>query len=129
MPQVNHANPAYLRPLPAANLAKAEAERPVAFDLAVNVGKFGAALGAVVGPVAGQFLGGGMGAGGLGGPLGGILQSAMGGAMGGNSTLSQMQLLQLQEQMNLRAQVFQTLSNIMKAEHESKMNSVRNIKP
>ena len=68
------------------------------------------------------------GLGGLGGLGGGSLQSIMS-LMSSNPMGGQVMLLQLQEQMQARSQAFQTISNISKSEHDSKMNAVRNIRP
>jgi outer membrane lipoprotein SlyB len=43
-------------------------------------------------------------------------------------TVDPMQLLQLQEQLQSQSQVFNTMSNISKTEHETRMAAVRNMK-
>ncbi len=84
------------------------------------------AAGIAGGPAAGglvsQLLGGALGGGTLGG-LGG------GGLMGGTDTANQMALIQLQRQIQQQTQIFETLTNISKAEHDARMSSVRNIRP
>ena len=75
--------------------------------------------------VVGQIVPGILGAAGIGGgPLGIGGRAGAGGVLGSD----QIQLLRLQEEMQRRAQYFQTLSNISKTEHETKMNSIRNVK-
>ncbi len=67
-----------------------------------------------------------------GGALGGL--TGGGGALGGlsgqlNDNNAQfMQLLQLQNQMQVQSQQFNTLSNVSKTEHETRMAAVRNIR-
>ncbi len=80
----------------------------------------GADLGSVIGGIAGiasSFMGGG-GLGGF-GALGGL---------GGGGFAQQMQLLQLQDQIQQRSARFQTLSNISKTEHDTRVNSIRNMR-
>lgn len=78
--------------------------------------------------VAGQLVGNVAGAGGLGmGPLGGGLNAITGGPPGtGGSDFAQ--LLQLQERMQRESAQFNTLSNVSKTEHETRMAAIRNMK-
>lgn len=85
---------------------------------------FGEALANLGTTIVGQIIPGVLGAAGLGaGPIG-LGGKAAGGVLGSD----QIQLLRLQEEMQRRSQYFQTLSNISKTEHETKMNSIRNVK-
>ena len=95
-------------------------------DFGDAMAKMAGGLAGTVAALASAIAPGGNALGMLGGTLGGGSASGIGGVGGG---LSQMQMLKMQEEMQNRAQAFQTISNCSKADHESKMNAVRNIKP
>ena len=61
---------------------------------------------------------------GLSGTGSGLMNSLMSGGK-----LSQEQLLMLQEELQRQSQMFQTMSNISKTDHDTKMNTIRSIKP
>jgi len=82
-------------------------------------GGFGAFMGNLVGNVAGAAVGGGLG-GGLGG--GGLQQIFNSGVQ------RQEELLRLQMQVQQRTAAFQTKSNIAKTEHDTRINSIRNMR-
>jgi len=86
------------------------------------------AAGMAGGPLAAQLVGRVNGAAGLGT---GTLNGGLGGALGtGDDGFGlQMQLLELQRKIQAETQVFQTLSNTSKAEHDARMSAVRNIRP
>ena len=83
----------------------------------------GAAGGPGAGNLVGQLMGGGLGTGTLGG-FGGL-----GGAGGSTEFNEQLQLLQLQRQVQRQSQIFETMTNIAKAEHDRRMSAVRNMRP
>jgi hypothetical protein len=71
------------------------------------------------------------GAGGAGGSAGGTLGGASGGTMDDALTRSanqQMELLELQQRMQDENQRFTTLSNVLKAEHETAKTAIGNIR-
>ncbi len=71
------------------------------------------------------------GAGGGGGSAGGTLGGASGGTMDDALTRSanqQMELLELQQRMQDENQRFTTLSNVLKAEHETAKTAIGNIR-
>ena len=77
-------------------------------------------LGGVVGTVGNIFAPG----------LGGIIGGAISGSSGfGTSGLMNdtMQYLQLQKQMNMEQQAFETASSVLKARHDASMAAIRNI--
>lgn len=83
-------------------------------------GGFRRVLGAVVGGVGNVFAPG----------LGGIIGSAISGNTGINQTglmNDAMQYLQLQRQMNMEQQAYETASAVMKARHDASMAAIRNI--
>ncbi|MEZ4647935.1 MAG: hypothetical protein R3E97_03970 [Candidatus Eisenbacteria bacterium] len=91
-------------------------------------GAFGTAVGGPLGGMLGSQLGGSLG-GSLGSAAGG--SSSSGGANGsGGENSSNLQLLQtqLQQLMQKRQQMFQTMSNILKSLHDTSMNTIRQLK-
>jgi len=81
--------------------------------------------------LAGQLAGSVSGASTMGlGPIAGNLASSLltGTGSADSGTADPMQLLQLQEQLQQQEQVFNTMSNISKTEHETRMAAVRNMK-
>jgi hypothetical protein len=64
---------------------------------------------------------GGMG----GGPLGAL--TGAGGA-GGTGSMDQWSLLKMQQDLQRESQIFNTLSNVSKTEHETRMAAVRNMR-
>jgi hypothetical protein len=77
-------------------------------------------LGAVVGGVGNIFAPG----------IGGLIGSAISGAGGINQTGlmgSSTQFLQLQQQMNMEQEAFETASSVMKSRHDASMSAIRNI--
>ena len=61
-------------------------------------------------------------------PLAGNIAGSLLGGTTDTGTVDPMQLLQLQEQLQTQSQVFNTMSNISKTEHETRMAAVRNMK-
>ncbi len=86
----------------------------------------------LAGQLAGVAAGGStMGLGPLGGNIASGLLSSAGSSLTGTTdagTIDPMQLLQLQEQIQTQSQVFNTLSNVSKEEHDTRMAAVRNFK-
>jgi hypothetical protein len=83
-------------------------------------GGFRRVLGAVVGGVGNVFAPG----------IGGLIGSAISGTGGINQSGlmgDTMQFLQLQRQMNMEQQAFETASAVMKARHDASMAAIRNI--
>ena len=99
----------------------------------VNVGttgneKFRQVLGGAVN-LAGQLAGTAAGGSTMGlGPMAGNLASSLLTGTTDTGTVDPMQLLQIQEQLQQQSQVFNTMSNISKTEHETRMAAVRNMK-
>ena len=86
----------------------------------------------LAGQLAGVAAGGStMGLGPLGGNIASGLLNSAGSSLTGTTdagTIDPMQLLQLQEQIQTQSQVFNTLSNVSKEEHDTRMAAVRNFK-
>ena len=104
-------------------------------DFAQGLGQVTAALaqtaagiagGPGAGMAVGNLFGGGLGTGTLGG-LGGL--GGVGGLAGGTDFQQQLALIQLQRQIQAQTQIFETLSNVSKAEHDARMSAVRNMRP
>jgi len=77
-------------------------------------------LGGVAGSVANVFAPG----------MGSLIGNAIAGTGGLNSTGlmgNAQQYLQLQQQMNMETQAFETASNVMKSRHDAMMAAIRNI--
>ncbi|MGA2498830.1 MAG: hypothetical protein ABSH20_13895 [Tepidisphaeraceae bacterium] len=123
------------KPAPAAQLNVNDAQQTdPRLAPAAATGDGGAAFMNLLGTIAGGVAGMG------GGPSGQIVQSMLGSlgggvsgiggasGMGGIDTSQQMQLLQLQNQIQSEQQVWTTLTNISKSEHETRMDAIRNIK-
>ena len=97
--------------------------------------KFRQVLGGTIN-LAGQLAGVAAGGSTMGmGPLAGNIASGLLGSAGSSltgatdaGTIDPMQLLQLQEQIQTQSQVFNTLSNVSKEEHDTRMAAVRNFK-
>ena len=70
---------------------------------------------------------GGLGAGTLGGALGTL--GGVDGLLGGTDTMGQLELLNLQRQINMEAQIFTTMTNVEKSHHDARMSAIRNIRP
>ncbi len=92
-------------------------------------GAFRKVLGAVVGGVGNMFapgigglIGGAIGGGVLGG--GGLSGSLTLGTVGGNDP---MQFLQLQQQMSMQQEAFESMSAVMKSRHDAAMAAIRNV--
>ncbi|HEX4486921.1 MAG TPA: hypothetical protein VH088_11670 [Terriglobales bacterium] len=83
-------------------------------------GGFRRVLGGIVGAVGNVFAPG----------IGGMIGSAISGNTGINQTglmNDSMQYLQLQKQMNMEQQAFETASSVMKARHDASMAAIRNM--
>jgi len=113
--------------------AKQKTREPIGGGLA----KFGDALAngaaqvaSVVAPIGLQVAQGAIGSLG-GGPVGSLVSNTLGGVTGTGGSESQQQaaLIQLQREVNRENLYFQTVSNIEKANNDSKSNTVRSIKP
>jgi hypothetical protein len=92
--------------------------------------KFRQVLGGTIN-LAGQLAGVAAGGSTMGlGPLAGNIANGLlgSGATGDAGTVDPMQLLQLQQQLQTQSQVFNTLSNVSKEEHDTRMAAVRNFK-
>jgi hypothetical protein len=76
-------------------------------------------IGPLVGSIAGGLNGGVGGAGGLGGGLDGAI---------GDQGAQFQQLLELPEQIPTQSAEFNSLTNISKTEHETRMSAIRNIR-
>ena len=92
-------------------------------------GAFRKVLGAVVGGVGNMFapgigglIGGAIGGGVLGG--GGLSGSLSLGTGGSNDP---MQFLQLQQQMSMQQEAFESMSAVMKSRHDASMAAIRNV--
>jgi hypothetical protein len=81
-----------------------------------STGKFGRILGTIVSTAAN------IAAPGLGGVLGGNFSSVL-------SNNNPIQYLELQQQMLSEARAFETVSNVLKAKHDSAMAAIRNVRP
>ncbi len=90
-------------------------------------GAFRKVLGAVVGGVGNMF------APGIGGLIGGAIGGGvLGGGIGGSLTLGTggndpMQFLQLQQQMSMQQEAFESVSAVMKSRHDASMAAIRNV--
>jgi hypothetical protein len=90
-------------------------------------GAFRKVLGAVVGGVGNMF------APGIGGLIGGAIGGGiLGGGIGGSLTLGSggndpMQFLQLQQQMSMQQEAFESVSAVMKSRHDASMAAIRNV--
>ena len=92
--------------------------------------KFRQVLGGTIN-LAGQLAGAAAGGSTMGlGPLAGNIANGLlnTGGTGDAGSIDPMQLLQLQQQLQTQSQVFNTLSNTSKTEHETRMAAVRNMK-
>ncbi|HEY8747714.1 MAG TPA: hypothetical protein VIM11_07060 [Tepidisphaeraceae bacterium] len=90
--------------------------------------KFRQVLGGTIN-VAGQLAGTVAGGSTMGlGPIAGNLASSLLTGTTDSGTVDPMQLLQLQEQIQTQSQIFNTMSNVSKTEHETRMAAVRNMK-
>jgi outer membrane lipoprotein SlyB len=66
---------------------------------------------------------------GIGGMIGSAISGGLGGGIGGSGIMGSdpMQYLRLQQQMNMEARYYDTLSAIMKCRHDSSMSAIKNI--
>src|SRR3954465_2205547 len=87
--------------------------------------KFRQVLGGTIN-IAGQLAGAAAGGSTMGlGPLAGNIANGLLNGSGDAGNVDPMQLLQLQQQLQTQSQVFNTLSNTSKTEHETRMAAVR----
>jgi hypothetical protein len=77
----------------------------------------------IAGAISGALGGGGVNAFSSAGGVG-----AAGGSMMNEMMAAQMQFFQLQQQVQIQSQAFQTHSNVSRARHEIAMNAIRNMK-
>ena len=88
-------------------------------------GGFRKVLGAVVGGVGNMF------APGIGGIIGGAIGGAVGGGLGGidqsGMFAQSMQFLQLQQQMSMQQEAYESVSAVMKSRHDASMAAIRNV--
>jgi len=86
----------------------------------------GGGLGGMLGGLGG-IMGGGGGLGGVLGGGGGMLGGPLGGG-GGGGVAQAGGMMGLQQQMQKQQQMFQMLSNLMKAQHQMSMSAIRNMR-